>query len=393
MSKAPDKPVRSKDNFLVFGAPTITEAEIGEVIATLESGWIGTGPRTSLFESHVADYKGGRHAVAVSSCTAALHLSLVAAGIGEGDEVITTPITFCATVNAIIHSGATPVLADIDPKTMNIDPGHILAMITERTRAIIPVHLAGLPCAMDEILAVASANDLLIIEDCAHAIETEYSGKAAGRLGDYGCLSFYATKNITTGEGGLILTQDSQAERVLRTLAQHGLDNDSRSRFESDVFRHYDVVAAGFKYNMTDIQAAIGIHQLARVEKNWQTRKSIWSFYQSELKDSGLQLPTEARNEDRHGYHLYTILVDEQRCGISRDALIDRLVVEGIGTGVHYRSVGEYSFYQQKFGWRPEECPEAMRVGRQTLSLPMTAGMSQCDAEDVVTAVLRHVGR
>ena len=272
-------PVRSKDRFLVFGAPAIEEEDIAEVVATLRGGWIGTGPRVARFEAAIAAYKGSPHAVALNSCTAALHLALLAAGVGPGDEVVTTPLTFCATVNAILHTGATPVLADVDPVTMNIDPQAIRRAITPRTKALLPVHFAGRPCEMDAIVAVCEEHRLVLIEDCAHAIETQWRGRSAGTFGAFGCLSFYVTKNIVTGEGGMVLARDERDAARIKVLGLHGMSKDAWKRFGDEGFKHYQVVEAGFKYNMMDLQAAIGLRQLERIDAYWQRRNQLWQQY------------------------------------------------------------------------------------------------------------------
>ena len=259
-------PIRPRDRFLVFGAPAIEDAEIQEIVATMKSGWLGTGPKVAQFESDFAAYKGARHAAAVNSCTAALHLSLLASGVGPGDEVITSALTFCATVNAIIHAGATPVLADVDPKTMNMDAEQVERRITSKTRALLPVHFAGRPCEMDALMEIAQRHDLKVIEDCAHAIETEYKGRKAGTFGDFGCFSFYVTKNVVTGEGGMVLARREEDIARVKVLGLHGMSKDAWKRFSDEGYKHYQVVECGFKYNMMDLQAAIGIHQLKRVE-------------------------------------------------------------------------------------------------------------------------------
>src|SRR6266849_5475498 len=251
-------------DFIVFGAPKIEQDEIDEVVRCLESGWIGTGSRVARFEKEFAQYKSQPFAAAVSSCTAAMHLSVLAAGIGQGDEVITTPMTFCATVNAIVHAGATPVLADVDPLTMNIDPAEVEARITPKTKAILPVHFAGRSCDMEALTDIAERHRLKIIEDCAHAIETEYRGKKAGTFGDFGCFSFYVTKNVATGEGGMVVARRPEDASRIKVLALHGMSHDAWKRFGDEGFKHYQVVECGFKYNMMDIQAAIGLHQLRR---------------------------------------------------------------------------------------------------------------------------------
>jgi len=375
--------------FLVFAAPDIREAEIAEVEACLRSGWLGTGPRVKRFESDFATYKGlePTQAAGVNSCTAALHVSMVAAGLEPGSEVITTPLTFCATVNAIVHAGLTPVLADVDPATQNIDPAAIEAAITPRTRAIIPVHFAGRPCEMDLIMAIAKRHNLVVIEDCAHAIETEYHGAKAGTFGDFGCFSFYVTKNVVTGEGGMILARDEAAMARARMLALHGMSKDAWHRFSDKGYRHYQVVECGFKYNMMDLQAAIGLHQLARVEPSWHRREAIWRRYDEAFAELPLGLPAVPALDTRHAYHLYTVMVDEARAGISRDDFLDAMTDQGIGTGVHYLSLPEHPVYQQRFGWQPESWPHAARIGRQTVSLPITPKLTDADVERVIAAV------
>jgi len=355
----------------------------------MRSGWLGTGPKVKRFESDFAQYKGlpADRVAAVNSCTAALHVSLIAAGLGPGDEVITTPLTFAATVNAIIHSGATPVLADVDPVTMNISPERIREKITDRTRAILPVHFAGRPCNMDAILAIAREHGLIVIEDCAHAVEAEYHGSKTGTLGDFGCFSFYVTKNITTGEGGMILARNPEHIARARVLALHGLSKDAWHRFGDDGYKHYYVTECGYKYNMMDLQAAIGIHQLERVENSWAHRKKIWKRYQEAFAHLPLVRPAEAETGTRHAYHLYTVLLDKKRCGIDRDTFLDEMTRHNIGVGVHYLSIPEHPYYQQRFGWKPEDYPNAMCIGRQTVSLPLSPSLSDEDAADVVAAV------
>jgi len=385
-------PVRDKDNFLIFGSPAIEEPEIQEVLKTMHSGWLGTGPKVARFEQDMMRYKGTPNAVAVNSCSAALHLSILAADLQPGDEVITTPLTFCATVNAILHADAIPVLADVDPLTMNIDPARVQARISDRTRAILPVHFAGRACDMDALSGIVKDNKLVMIEDCAHAIETEYKGKKAGTFGDYGCLSFYVTKNIVTGEGGMVISNnEARAERI-KVLALHGMSKHAWKRFGDEGFKHYQVVEAGFKYNMMDLQAAIGIHQLARIEPYWHRREKVWNRYNEAFSDLPLGLPAPIEPDTRHGYHLYTILVDEQRTGITRDAFLDAMTHQGIGVGVHYLSIPEHPYYQEQFHWRPEDYPNAMRIGRQTVSLPLSAKLTDDDVEDVITAVKRVLG-
>lgn len=387
------KPVR--DTFLVFGAPQIAEAEIEEVVDSLRSGWLGTGPKVAQFEHDFAHYKAvpENHVAAVNSCTAALHISMVAAGLTPGDEVITTPMTFSATVNAIIHSGATPVLADVDPQTMNIDPAQIEARITPKTRAIIPVHIAGRPCDMDAIVTLAEKYQLKIIEDCAHAVETEYHGRKAGTFGDFGCFSFYVTKNVITGEGGMIVARDEESIARAKILALHGMSRDAWRRFSDEGYKHYYVVECGFKYNMMDIQAALGIHQLRRVEENWQRRQAVWQQYQAAFAELPVTCPAEPDPDTRHAYHLYPLLINEVQAGLSRDAFLNAMTAHNIGVGVHYLSIPEHPYYQETFGWQPEDYPHAMKIGRETVSLPLSPKLSQADVEDVIAAVYETVGQ
>ena len=372
-------------DFIVFGAPSIEQSEIEEVVRCLESGWLGTGPRVAQFEREFAEYKGVAAAAAVSSCTAAMHLSVLAAGIGPGDEVITTPMTFCATVNAIIHAGATPVLADIDARTMNIDPEQVEAKVTSKTKALLPVHFAGRPCDMDALTQIAERHGLKIIEDCAHAIETEYHGRKAGTFGDFGCFSFYATKNVTTGEGGMVLTRNEEDLARIKMLALHGMSKDAWKRFSDEGYKHYFVLDTGFKYNMMDLQAAIGIHQLRRVEANWKRRQEIWKRYNSALQGFPVMLPPDPEPDTRHGYHLYTILL-ESHASVSRDAFLHNMTMRNIGVGVHYLSIPEHPIYREKFGWNLGQFPNATSVGRKTVSLPLSAKLTDDEVERVIDA-------
>lgn len=375
------------DSFLVFGAPAIERDEIEEVVNCLESGWLGTGPKVAQFERDFARYKITEHAAAVNSCTAALHLSLLAAGIGPGDEVITTPLTFCATVNAIIHAGATPVLADVESGTMNIDPKCVLEKITMKTKALLPVHFAGRACKMDELMAIAKQYSLKVIEDCAHAIEATYKGRHVGTFGDFGCFSFYVTKNIVTGEGGMVIAKSAEDIARVKRQALHGMSKDAWHRFGDAGYKHYQVVECGFKYNMTDMQAAIGIHQLKRVSPYWEKRKLIWERYNDEFSTLLIGLPALIDDVSIHAFHLYTIQVNEEKAGLSRDEFLNNMTQSKIGVGVHYMSIPEHPYYQQTFGWKPEDYPNAMKTGRETVSLPISAALSEGDVQKVIEAV------
>jgi dTDP-4-amino-4,6-dideoxygalactose transaminase len=388
-----DQPVRSADRFLVFGAPLLGEDERREVLECFDTGWLGTGPKVAQFERQFRAYTEGQYAVAVNSCTAALHLSMLAAGIGPGDEVITSPLTFCATVNAIIHAGARPVLADVDPQTYNIDPAQVEARITPRTKAIVPVHFAGRACAMDALCSIAQRRGLVLIEDCAHAIETLYHGRHAGTFGDFGCFSFYVTKNVVTGEGGMVLTRREEHADRIKVLALHGLSKDAWRRFGDAGYKHYYVVECGYKYNMMDIQAALGIHQLRRVEANWMRRRAIWETYQTALRDLPLTLPAPVEPETRHAHHLYTVLVDPGVAGMTRDEFLTAITAQNIGVGVHYQSIPSHPYYQETFGWRPEAYPHSLRIGEQTVSLPLSAKLGDADVDDVIRAVRKVLRR
>jgi dTDP-4-amino-4,6-dideoxygalactose transaminase len=381
---------------IVFGQPQILDDEIEEVLACLRSGWIGTGPRVARFERDFAAFKGVDHAAAVGSCSAALHLSIRAVGIEPGDEVITSALTFCSTVNSIIHSGGRPVLADIDPLTMNLDPRDVEGRISSRTRALVPVHFAGRPCDMDALVSIARRHGLCIVEDCAHAIEADYHGKASGTIGDFGCFSFYATKNMTTGEGGMVITRHPEDLDEIKILALHGLSKDAWSRFQDTGYKHYYAVGVGFKYNMMALQAAIGIHQLRRLEENWQRRSAIWSRYQDAFRHLPVDLPAAPEPGTRHAYHLFTLLIDKPQAGITRDEFLEVMTHLGIGVGVHYPSIAEHPVYRECFGWKPEDWPVAWGIGRQTVSLPLSPKLSDDDVERVIRAVhkaLRHSGK
>ncbi len=373
--------------YIVYGQPLIEEAEIEEVADSLRSAWLGTGPKVAAFEKLIADYKGVKHAVAVNSCTAGLHLCGLALGLQPGDEVIVPAMTFCATINAVIHTGATPVLVDVEPATFNLDPDQVRQKISPRTRAIMPVHFAGRACDMDALLSLAREHNLAIIEDCAHAIETEYHGNKAGAIGDCGVLSFYSTKNIVTGEGGMVLTNDADVAARTKVMALHGMSQDAWKRFSDDGYKHYEVVEIGFKYNMMDLQAAIGMHQIRRVENYWLRRRQIWDRYNEAFADLPMSLPAPVEANSRHAFHLYTILLDEERAPLSRDELIVALHQRNIGTGVHYRSVPIHPAYQRRFGWKPEDYPVSNKIGRTTVSLPLSAKLTDADVEDVIAAV------
>ena len=376
-----------KDNYLVFGKPSIQKEEIDEVVDSLKSNWLGTGPKVKRFESQFAEYKKISNAVALNSCTAGLHLACVALNLNKGDEVITTAMTFCATVNTIIHSGATPVLADIDPLTWNIDPRRIEEKITSKTRAIIPVHFAGRACDMDSIMNIAKRHNLYVIEDCAHAIETEYKGKKAGTIGDFGVFSFYVTKNIVTGEGGMVISEDIKKISRIKTLGLHGMSNDAWKRFSDEGYKHYLVEEAGFKYNMLDLQAAIGIHQLKRVDTYSKRREIIWNHYLKEFSNYPISMASEIEKNTRHAYHLFILRINEIKCGISRDEFLSKMNEKQIGCGVHYKAIPDHPFYIKKYNWNKKNYKNAVDFGNETVSIPISGTLTDNEVERVTNAV------
>ena len=383
-----DRPRRSE--FLVFGSPAIGEAEISEVVATLRSGWLGTGPRVQQFEGDFRNYVGAAHAVALSSCTAGLHLALDVLGIGPGDEVITSPLTFSATANVIVHVGATPVFADVDSRTMNLDPEAVARAVTPRTRVILPVHFAGRPCDMDPLLEIAQGHELALVEDAAHATEACYRGRHIGSIGDMTAFSFYVNKNLVTGEGGMLTTGNASWAEEIRVKSLHGISRDAWKRYSAEGFQPYDTLFPGYKYNMMDLQAALGLHQLARLDANLRVRERHWRRYDKALSNHPLlTTPAPADPRDRHARHLYTVLLDTDRAGISRNEFIMRLKAENIGTGVHFTALHLHSYYAKTFGFHRGQFPMAEFIGERTVSLPLSAKLSDEDVEDVIAAVLR----
>jgi dTDP-4-amino-4,6-dideoxygalactose transaminase len=376
-----------REQFLTFGAPLIEEPEIAEVLDTLRTGWLGTGPKVAKFEQMFTRYTGAKHAMALNSCTAGLHLSMIASGIGPGDEVITTPMTFCATVNSIIHTGATPVLVDCERYTQLINPQQIEDAITPRTRAIVPVHLCGRPCDMDAIMDIAKRHKLIVIEDAAHAIEAVYKGRKVGNIADMTAFSFYVTKNAVTGEGGMVTTNNPELADRIKIYGLHGMSRDAWKRFSDEGYKHYQVVVPGFKYNMMDLQAAIGIHQLERVDKNLVRRNEIWEAYNRAFADLPVGLPAADEPDTVHSRHLYTLMIDKDRCGISRDQMLMALQKQNIGSGVHYVGVHLHPYYRDRFGYQDGDFPNATWISDRTISIPLSPKLNDEDVADVVEAV------
>jgi dTDP-4-amino-4,6-dideoxygalactose transaminase len=381
-----------RESFLPFCLPDVGEDEIEEVVQALRSGWITTGPRTMKFQRQFGEYIGARHAIAVSSCTAGLHIALAAIGIGPGDEVITSPLTFCSTANVIVHLGGTPVFADIG-EDYNVDPSEIERRITPRTKAIIPVHYSGQPCRMDEILACAQGHNLRVVEDAAHSVGARYRGRMVGTIGDATAFSFYAIKNMTTAEGGMITTEDDELAEKMRLLSLHGISKDAWKRYAKEGAWYYEVVYAGYKCNMTDIQAALGIHQLARLEQFLQMRRRHVAMYDGAF-GSMPEIQTPMVNPNvRHAWHLYVIQLDLERLAIDRAQFIEALRAENIGTSVHFIPVHLHPYYRQTYGYKRGHLPNAERIYDGILSLPLYPKMTEADVRDVIAAVKRIVSR
>ncbi|PIZ16006.1 UDP-4-amino-4,6-dideoxy-N-acetyl-beta-L-altrosamine transaminase [Candidatus Desantisbacteria bacterium CG_4_10_14_0_8_um_filter_48_22] len=379
-----------RKDFLVFGSPLIEQPEIDEVTASMKSGWLGTGPKVHKFEEMFKEYKGSKHAMALNSCTAALHLSMLAIGIKPGDEVIVPSMTFAATANSVIHAGGIPVFADCEKDTMNIDPADIKRKITSKTKAIIPVHFAGRACKMDEIMSIARKHNIRVVEDCAHAIEAEYRGKKTGTFGELGCFSFYVTKNIVTGEGGMVITDKEEYADKIKVLGLHGMSKDAWKRFSDEGYKNYQVIYAGFKYNMMDLQAAIGIHQLPRVDKYWKRRQEIWNRYNEAFRDLPVFIPAPIEADTRHSYHLYTLLLDIDNLKITRDGFLDGMTKQNIGVGVHYIALHLHPYYQKSFGYKKGDFPNAEWISERTVSLPLSSKLTDEDVEDVIEAVKKY---
>ncbi|MEC2061741.1 DegT/DnrJ/EryC1/StrS family aminotransferase [Bacillus stercoris] len=380
--------VQKRNHFLPYSLPLIGKEEIQEVTETLESGWLSKGPKVQQFEKEFAAFVGAKHAVAVNSCTAALFLALKAKGIGPGDEVITSPLTFSSTANTIIHTGATPVFADIDENTLNIDPVKLEAAVTPRTKAVVPVHFGGQSCDMDAILAIAQKHGLFVLEDAAHAVYTTYKHRMIGSIGDATAFSFYATKNLATGEGGMLTTDDEELADKIRVLSLHGMSKAAWNRYSSNGSWYYEVESPGYKMNMFDLQAALGFHQLKRLDDMQKRREEIAGRYQTAFQQIPGLITPFVHDDGRHAWHLYVLQVDEKKAGVTRSEMITALKDEyNIGTSVHFIPVHIHPYYQKQFGFKESDFPNAMNYYKRTLSLPLYPSMSDDDVHDVIEAV------
>lgn len=380
-----------REFFLPFSSPTIGEAEIAEVVDTLQSGWLTTGPKVRRFEEQFAAYVGCRHAVAVNSCTAALHLALEAIGVRSGDEVITTPMTFAATGEVIHYLGAKPVFVDIDPDSMNLDVSQLESTIKRcaSPKVILPVHMAGLACEMDEILAIAKAHRLKVVEDAAHTFPTFYNGRMVGTIGDVTCFSFYSTKTITTGEGGMAATGDDALAERMRVMSLHGISKNAWSRYTEAGSWYYEILAPGFKYNLTDLAASLGIAQLKRADEFHKRRQAIARQYNAAFggMSDWIEIPPDARSGSVHSWHLYIIKVKSDRLAIGRDRVVEELKEAKIGTSVHFIPLHLHPYYRDTYGFKPEDFPKATGAYQRAISLPIYPRMTDADVDSVIEAL------
>jgi dTDP-4-amino-4,6-dideoxygalactose transaminase len=376
---------------LPFHKPEITDDDVQSVVETLRSGWLTTGPKVKRFEEDFAKYVGCTHAVAVNSGTAALHLALDAIGIKEGDDVIVPTLTFAATAEVVIYFKAKPVLVDCRPDTLNLDPDQIEKAITPRTKAIIPVHLAGQSCDMDRIIELARHHNLKVIEDAAHALPAAYHGKNVGTIGDITCFSFYATKTITTGEGGMATTENPDWARRMRMMSLHGISLDAWDRYTDKGSWYYEIIHPGYKYNLTDVAAALGIEQLKRCDRFWEARRRIAGHYHEAFADlPEIRVPA-CMPDIQHAWHLYIIQLNNDRLRINRQDFIKALKSENIGTSVHFIPLHLHPFYRDGFGYAPADFPQASAAFERIISLPIYPSMTEADVRDVIVAVRKLV--
>lgn len=381
------------NKFLPFAKPDISQEAIDEVVACIKSGWLTTGPRTKQFEKNLETYLGAPYALCMSSATAGLHLSLLAFDLQPGDEVITTPMTFAATLNTIILAGAKPVLVDVDLGTYNIDVSKIADAITDRTRAIVPVHFAGLPVDLDPLYALAKKHNLRILEDAAHAIGSAYKSKRIGSFGDTQVFSFHPNKNMTTGEGGCVTTRDEAITKQMMLARFHGMDREAWNRFGKSGQQDYQIIFPGLKYNMMDIQAALGLHQLKRLDNFIEKRQHLAKRYYEKLSDWDVwQLPTTPDYEHLHAWHLFAPLINPEKAGMSRSEFMTKMKENNVGTGLHYQAVHLYPYYREHYGFKEGDFPHAETIGERVVSLPLFPSMTEAE-QDLVVEVMHKVIR
>ena len=375
------------ENTIVFGKPRFSKKEINSVIKTLKTGWVGTGKKTLEFEKKFLEYKKSKYGVALNSCTSAIHLSLILSRIKKGDEVIVTSLTFCSTVNAIVNIGAIPVLIDINLDNLQINENLIERKITKKTKAIIVVHAHGYPSEMKKIMKLKKKYSLKLIEDCAHAIETQFYNKHTGTFGDFGCFSFYSTKNITTVEGGMLICKNKADATKARMLSLHGMTKDAFKRFSKKKYIHYDVLFPGFKYNLTDLNASIGIEQLKDIEKKYLKRKIIWKRYQKAFKNTNFITPINNSSKIKHAYHLYFLRL-KNNFNLTRDDVMTKLHELGVGTGLHYQAIPDLSFYKKKFLRNENDFQNSIIFGRMSFSIPLTPYLKESEINKIIKSVL-----
>ncbi len=377
------------DAFIPFAVPDVTAAEIDAVVEVLRSGWITTGPKVKEFEATFGQAVGASHCVAVSSCTAALHLALEAIGVEAGDEVVVPTLTFAASAEVVRYLGATPVLVDVRPADHNVDPAAVERAMTARTKAILPVHFGGVPADMDEVNALARSRGIRVVADSAHAFPAEYRGRNVGALADITCFSFYATKTITTGEGGAAVTEDGDWADRMRVMALHGISRDAWKRYTAEGSWYYEILAPGYKYNLTDMAAAMGLVQLARSERMRARRAAIARRYDEAFRRLEV-LELLDRPEDRtHAHHLYVVKLVPAALRVDRNAFIDALKRQGVGASVHFIPLHVHPYYRDQFGYRPESLPVAYDLYQRSVSLPLFSAMTDEQVERVIDAVVR----
>ena len=381
-------------NYINFSKPLIGFDERKAVDKVLKKGWLSTGYKTIEFQNKFTKYKKSKYALGLNSCTAALHLSLKLLNLKKNDEVITSAMTFSSTINSIVISGAKPVLADVNFSTQNIDPIEIEKKITKRTKAILIVHFAGRPCDMDKIMKIKNKYKLHLIEDCAHVVEGKFKNKHLGTFGTFGCFSFYATKNLSVGEGGMLLTNNKKLYDKAKILSLHGMDKAAWNRYGKKGYRHYDVTEIGYKYNLMDLLSVIGIFQLKKINKNHKIREKLWKTYYNNFKDKTFGTPQDIdKKKMTHSYHLFNIFLEKKRDGISRDEAILELHKKKIGVGIHYNAIPDHSIYKKLFGWKIDDYPNAKKIGRQTLSLPLSPSLKQKDILRVIKSINKIISK
>ena len=375
------------ESFLPFHKADLGDEEIAGVVDVLRSGWLTTGPKVKEFEQEFAAMVGTQHAVAVNSCTAALHLALEAGGLREGDEVLVPTMTFAATAEVVTYFKAKPVLIDCVQDTLNLDTDRIEEAITDKTKAIIPAHFAGQPCDMEQIQSIARTHGLHVIEDAAHALPARYHGKMIGGIGDSTCFSFYATKSITTGEGGMVTTNNAEWAARIRMMSLHGLSRDAWNRYSAEGSWYYEILSPGFKYNLTDIAAALGLAQLKKCDRFWKAREQYATRYHEGFRDLPEIICPRAAPHVQHAWHLYVIQLDLDRLRITRNEFIRQLQQAGIGCSVHFIPLHLHPYYRDMWGYRPDDLPVSNMVFQRTLSLPLYSKMTEADIDRVIETV------